>query len=380
MADEVNGIPTSLGFKKRIGRTGLRGKFKMSDTSIDNLFKLLQNLEYWRGTESAMSLKELRAVRKACIDWLMANMAAQRASRPHIEGLCQAVHKRYLHVLNVLYGQSTEAKQVSTTKTGMSAVHDQIRMRRVGDDGAGKSLDKHYAVERTTSNHLPANAGGGAKVAYEKAVAAKETKLGFEDWVKWVLLPCREDDPMDLFFKNGVAGGHIADLKKDGIKYCTPRERDAYLLEIRGGIVRDASGSEYHTGSKQTAFSGAGWAIYIVDFDNNFYAESHVVNKFHHSSFLAGAPVLAGGEIAVDQGRVVAITNKTGHYKAGPAELKKALELLQRGGVNLVNIKVNDPFAAKDQWVTGTAALTANGDVAVAARIGTVAAPAKVPA
>jgi hypothetical protein len=378
MADEVNGIPTAHGFQKKIGRTGLRGKFKMSDTNIDNVLKLVQNLGYWRGSDNELALRELRAVRKACIDWIMANMGAQRASRPHIEGLCAAVHKRYLAVLDANFGLSKETQQITTAKSGMAAVHDEIRMLRAKKEGAGKSLDHHYAVERGTAKHLPANAGTGARGAYDKAVMAGETKLGFEDWVSRVLLPCREDDPMDLFFKSGVAGGLINDLKKDGVKYCNPRERDAYLLGINAGIVKDASDAPYHTGSKQTAFSGMGWAIYVVDFDGNFYAESHVVNKFHHSSFLAGAPVLAGGEIAVDQGRIVAITNKTGHYKAGAAELKKALELLQRKGVNLANVKVNDPFKAKDQWVTGTAALVANGDVAVAASSGTVGAPAKV--
>ncbi len=37
--------------------------------------------------------------------------------------------------------------------------------------------------------------------------------------------------------------------------------------------------------------------------------------RFHHSSFLAGAPVKAAGEWLVVDGQVMAITDKTGHYK-----------------------------------------------------------------
>jgi hypothetical protein len=389
---DVNDIPTALGFKKTVGRTGLRAKFKMADQQLDTVFKLLQNLEYWRASDNLNALPPLRAVRKECISWLMANANAKRASRPHIEALCKAVHDRYLQVLDANFGLSKQAQQVGNTRAGMHAVHDQIRMLRTTGgqatvsgklqalkDGAGpgRSLDSHYSIERSSGKHMPAAAGEAAKMAYNRAAASGATKLSLEDWVQKVLLPCREDDPVDIFFKDGVSGGHINDLKKDGVKYCTPRERDAYLLNVSGGQVRDAGNADYHTGSKRTAFSGDGWAIYVVDFDNNFYAESHVVNQFHHSSFLAGAPVQAGGEIAVNQGRVVAITNKTGHYKAGAAELKRALQLLQRGGVDLATVAVNDPFKAKGKWVSGIAALASNGDIAAAG--GEVPAPAKVP-
>lgn len=374
--DIVNGIPTARGFQKQIGRTGLRLKFKMDDQAIDTLLAHLQNAEYWRGSSDLRSVPYLRAVRKACLDWMAANQGNQRASRPHIRSLCEMIHRRLVTVVEFNLAKSKHDLDVHKIKTGMAAVHDEIRMLRAKKHGAGKSLDSHYKMERESSSHVPGPAGQAANTYYQKERTAGATQLSFEDWVTHILIPCSEDDPFRFMWTDIITGPNLNALKTNSVKYCLPSERDAYLLRIGGGLIRDASNAPYHTGSKQTAFSGAGWAIYVVDFDKNFYSESHVVNQFHHSSFLSGAPVQAAGEIAVDRGQLVAITNKTGHYKAGPAELARALKLLQSSGIDIRNVAVNDPFKAKDKWVSGPAALAAGGDIAAAG--GVVAAPARV--
>ena len=53
---------------------------------------------------------------------------------------------------------------------------------------------------------------------------------------------------------------------------------------------RTADGWRFHTGGMHTNSAGEGWAIFVVDYDQTFYAGPHVVNEFHHSSFLAGGP------------------------------------------------------------------------------------------
>jgi hypothetical protein len=372
----VNGIPTAKRFQKKIGRTGLRLKFKMTDTKIDEVLAYLQNAEYWRGSNDMAAVSPLRMLRKSCLEWMAANQGTQRASRPHITELCRMVHLRMVTVIEYNLAIGKEGVQKAAVKNAMHAVHDQIRMRRVGSSGAGRSLDSHYSAERGTSSHLAGTAGKTAKTYYDQACASGSTTLGFEDWVKYILVPCSEDDPFRLMFTEVIGGPNLQLVKANGVKYCNPAERDAFLLTVRNGVIRDASDAPYHTGMKETAFSGRGWAIYVVDFDKNFYSESHRVNEFHHSSFLAGAPVQAAGEIAVDRGKLVALTNKTGHYKAGAAELARALRLLQKGGVDIAAVAVNDPFKAKDKWVSGTDALAANGDLTRVAA--TVPTPAKV--
>lgn len=370
MSDYVNGIPTKSAFKKKIGRTGLRGKFKMSDAILDNILAYLQNAEYWRDSTDMQAIPALRAIRKECCAWVLQNANAERASRPHIIELCKAADSRIVRVVEFNFGKGKASQEVSKVKGLMSAVHDQIRLRR--GEGAGKSLDSHYGVERGSESHIPGNVGVNSNRKYQ----ASGSTCSLEDWLKYIGVPRQQDDPFNVVFTDNLSGADVNGLAQR-VKYCNPTERDGYLVSIKGGIISDASGHPYHTGMKETAFSGQGWAIYVIDFDGEFYSESHKVNEFHHSSFLSGAPVQGAGELAVDRGRLVALTNKTGHYKAGPNELKKTLQLLQRGGVNLATVKVNDPFAAKDKWVSGTDALVANGKIADVG--GTVAAPTKVP-
>ena len=74
--------------------------------------------------------------------------------------------------------------------------------------------------------------------------------------------------------------------------------------------------------------------------------------------------MLAAGEIMINGGRIVGLTNKTGHYKAGPAELATALSYLDMfGGVNLQNVAVSDPFKSRGVFYRGDHVLAADGDV-----------------
>ena len=40
--------------------------------------------------------------------------------------------------------------------------------------------------------------------------------------------------------------------------------------------------------------------------------EAH--GSFHHSSFFAGEPITAGGNIVFSEGKIVSISNESGHY------------------------------------------------------------------
>lgn len=371
---KVNGIPTAQGFKKRLGRTGLSSKFKKSDDEIGAILSTLQNAGYWRANSTPAALPPLRMVRKACIAWMNVNLLpGKRAARPKITDLCDAAHLRITTLIEFNFFKSKDEHETKKWKGAMSSVHDEIRLRRGG--GVGRSLSEHYGVERHTSSHLPKPSATQAQAKWRQA----DTKLGLEDWIEQVLLPQMEEDPYRVYFTAGmIPNFHITSLRTQRVKYCTPEERDGYLITVEHGVVKDASGNPYHTGAKETAFSGAGWAIYVMDFDKNFYSESHIINEFHHSSFLAGGPVLGAGELAVDSGRLVALTNKTGHYQAGEKELERTLEVLQSYGVDLASIKVNDPFRAKGKWFTGRAAYSADGKLAGLPDGVTVSAPAKV--
>jgi hypothetical protein len=284
-----------------------------------------------------------------------------RAARPHITSLLDMVQLRLTTVIENNYARSKKHLQMQDVRRNAISVHDQIRMRRA--EGAGKALDSPYLVERATSTHVPLYSGEPAERVYNREKMT--TGLDLDDWIRQVLVPRSEDDPNNQYF-NGrtINAAQIKVLNNQRVKYCNPKERSDYAISIEHGVLKDASGNPYDTGCKETGFKGKGWAIYVVDFDGQFYSESHIINEFHHSSFLAGAPVQAAGELAVDRGRLVGLTNKTGHYKAGPPELARALELLQHGGVDLGTVAVNDPFLGPGRWFTGRSVFSADGKVA----------------
>jgi hypothetical protein len=282
-------------------------------------------------------------------------------------------------VVEHTFAQTEQALQMAENKGMMARVHDEIRLRRGG--GVGRSLDDHYAVERSSNTHIPKPGGAEAQTFYRTVRNAGHTGLGFDDWVRYVLVPDSEDDPFQIYFSHGmlVSGPNLQNLKSRTVKYCNPTERDSYKLTL-GNNIRKADGGAFSTAGMSTAFSGPGWAIYIIDFDQNFYSNSHVINAFHHSSFLAGAPVLAAGELAVESGRIVALTNKTGHYKAGALELASTLRILESSGVILTTLNVSDPFRSKGKWYTGSKALEVEGALDSLTSTDEVEPPAKVSA
>jgi len=57
--------------------------------------------------------------------------------------------------------------------------------------------------------------------------------------------------------------------------------------------------------------------------------------RFHHSSLVAGAPVAGAGELYIDDGVLVGVTDESGHYQP-PIELTaQVLRRLRDLGVDL---------------------------------------------
>jgi len=123
---------------------------------------------------------------------------------------------------------------------------------------------------------------------------------GFENWFQRNMA---ETDP---------AGTALGNWKNSVVKYLTVEERaDAEVAMDRSGrlvFVRgDRQGEPPIIGGK---------AIFVVDAEGRIYAGEPWAGKFHHSSFLAGEPVSMAGEFVLDtQGRLVEITNQSGHYR-----------------------------------------------------------------
>jgi hypothetical protein len=138
---------------------------------------------------------------------------------------------------------------------------------------------------------------------------------------------------MDPYFKDWD--------ERRGVSYLTPDERQAYAITARDGVLYDANGNRLDTSTLSSIHSGgAGAGIFVMDQDGNIYVGSHERGTFHHSSFLGGQPVAAAGEVVVVNGRLVSVTDKSGHYKPDVEYSNQVVHELQGRGVEVPDTAV----------------------------------------
>ncbi|MEV3901198.1 hypothetical protein AB0K11_02650 [Mycobacterium sp. NPDC050551] len=123
-----------------------------------------------------------------------------------------------------------------------------------------------------------------------------------------------------------------------GVTYLDEAAREARRITIRDGIVYDSSGKPFDTANGVSAFgpNHDGRAIFVMDQHGNLYASTFQKYRvFHHSSFLAGAPVAGAGELVVKNGRIELLSDCSGHYRPGQARTQQVLDQLASQGIHL---------------------------------------------
>ncbi|MFB7724463.1 hypothetical protein [Nocardia sp. NPDC056100] len=120
------------------------------------------------------------------------------------------------------------------------------------------------------------------------------------------------------------------------VTYLNAEERQRFQLFIRDGKMYDADGNLFDTALAASHWNGAGKAIFVMDKNGSIYASLyHGPGEFHHSSFLAGAPVAGAGELQVANGELRLITDASGHYRPGPDFTKQVIEEMRRQGLTI---------------------------------------------
>lgn len=94
--------------------------------------------------------------------------------------------------------------------------------------------------------------------------------------------------------------------------HCDDETRQFYKLESTASGAVYRNNTPYTTEYETTLHSGKGYAIFVVDSNQEIYAASHIPNVFHHSSFLADGAILAAGELrmGLDYGFEIAKDDK----------------------------------------------------------------------
>lgn len=126
----------------------------------------------------------------------------------------------------------------------------------------------------------------------------------------------------------------------EGVQYLTTLQRQRYVIEPsqdgllycripkNPAIPYAFERKKYDTGASAVAALGGaqGRAMWIQGPSGRFYSSTNqAVGKFHHSSYLGGRAIKAGGEWKVTDGKLVVIAAKSGHYRPSLAMLKGAV-------------------------------------------------------
>ncbi|TZF93710.1 hypothetical protein FW781_18645 [Chryseobacterium panacisoli] len=142
-----------------------------------------------------------------------------------------------------------------------------------------------------------------------------------------------------------------------GVKYLNEKERETYEIFVQHDKIVNSEGNLIDTsGSISILEDGTSditdYAIFVMAEDGKLYlSKNRKVGEFHHSSFLAGNPVAAAGEIIIKKGVIIEINNASGHYKPSLDFVKKNIlkELSSRyyfvsGYINEEGIKFTSEF------------------------------------
>ena len=124
--------------------------------------------------------------------------------------------------------------------------------------------------------------------------------------------------------------------KMNNVPYLNEVERQKYKAEFREGLVYDSKRNllgKRILGNKPIEY------LYVMDEFGNFYIGDDK-KVIHHSSFLEGGPVASAGHIVIQKGKVLSISNESGHYKPPEAIFQQAVTELKAKGISGFESKV----------------------------------------
>ena len=162
------------------------------------------------------------------------------------------------------------------------------------------------------------------KAAFERWASDTETTLGLWEWAaKQSDSGCAELQEHVIYLAPDKQWENACDVDGSGLLY-----RLASSVGTRGDKLSTRKDLAVRV-KQQLFYNPALWA-YVISVTGRIYIHHHEADHFHHSSFLAGARVACAGMIAVSEGRILYVSNKSGHYQPSPADLYQGLAALKR--------------------------------------------------
>ena len=126
-----------------------------------------------------------------------------------------------------------------------------------------------------------------------------------------------------------------------GVQYYRDQARARYRVWICGALLCDQRGVllDPQLGNPAHA-KRSGKAIFVIDPEARLWVTfDQRYGVTHHSSLVAGGPVVAAGEMVVARGQVISVSNESGHYHPDPDSVLVTLEVLRQMGADISRVE-----------------------------------------
>ncbi len=192
-----------------------------------------------------------------------------------------------------------------------------------GGEWKGKKIGEHY-LESEVVNYKDDGKTGLAHALWtydmQGGTDAHHVKYLSDEDAKEYELRVVEQNGSPLFFWRGAPLDTSSMRRYTQVDSRSGDSRVIFVMAVDGSIYVANEGAEAKAGASE----------------NN--AEQW---RFNHSSFVRGKPVAAAGELWLKDGVLKGITDNSGHYRPGIAEMMQVLRHFQSAGVDISQVLID---------------------------------------
>lgn len=312
------------------GRTTIHIDIKHSKhPTIRSIINYIKNI--FNRSEHFFSLKDTEFLLKAA--------ANEQSITPNQFGKMDNLAKSLIRQVHFIdYSQKIDGFETEEHKKIREDRHNKLPEKAKTKEKLARALSKAKKLGKGLQKNPNAKLLTGAY--WPEAIVSKE----FHSSAMESLFKVWKETDTDLDFETWIKK-EFPDHPLPPLAYLDKNERKEYLVSIQNGMLVSADDNKTpkDTTEYNSLFSGQGFAIFVLAPDSSLYIGEHKIGKFHHSSFLSGAPTLSAGEIKTNsEGKILCVTSKSGHYRPSKAELVNILSHLESHGVNLKDVVVKE--------------------------------------
>jgi hypothetical protein len=127
------------------------------------------------------------------------------------------------------------------------------------------------------------------------------------------------------------------------VRRLTPEELERHRAFVGDDRrIYQSDGTSFDNPRQQHRLGGqnSDRAIFVMDEHGNIYASKYQeVGLFHDSTLSDGGPVAGAGELRVENGTLIGITDQSGHYLPGRSMTQRVIETLEGQGVDMGGVQ-----------------------------------------